>query len=299
MREERTASTLRIAAKSSSSPMAVDDPRPVEVVWRDLHADAVTGEDADAEAPHLARDVAEDLVAVVELHSEHRVRERLEDLAFELDLLFLGQTYMTLTFVACGPFGDSPISYSTLAPSTSVRKPSPAIAEKCTNASLPPSSGVMKPKPFSSLNHFTTPVAISTALLIDPACARGTAFPHTTIAAWAGGPDGQVVPAAAAAVSRRRAGSCRRPWCPSAGRPVVASRTGWDRRSCRRCRRPASDRRRPRCPGWATARHPCRWSSRSYPSCRCRWCPAPAPAEWSASGRRCRSDRRSRCPRRP
>src|SRR5687768_11923513 len=30
-----------------------------------------------------------------------------------------------------------------------------------TNRSLPGSSGVMKPKPFSSLNHFTVPVAIS------------------------------------------------------------------------------------------------------------------------------------------
>src|SRR4051795_10441689 len=169
MREERTASTLRIAAKSSSSPMAVDDPRPVEVVRRDLHADAVTGEDADAEASHLARDVAENLVPVVELHPEHGVRERLDDLPFELDLLFLGQTYMTLTFVACGPLAPSPSSYSTLAPSASVRKPSPAIAEKCTNASLPPSSGVMKPKPFSSLNHFTTPVAMTPLLSVTHA----------------------------------------------------------------------------------------------------------------------------------
>jgi hypothetical protein len=31
-------------------------------------------------------------VAVVELHPEHRVRERLDDLAFEFDLLFLRQT---------------------------------------------------------------------------------------------------------------------------------------------------------------------------------------------------------------
>jgi len=50
---------------------------------------------------------------------------------------------------------------STFAPSASVRKPSPAIPEKCTKASFPPSSGVMNPKPFSSLNHFTTPVAIN------------------------------------------------------------------------------------------------------------------------------------------
>src|SRR3954447_26445498 len=87
----RSASTSRIAAKRVSSPMAVDDPRAVEVVRRDLDPDAVAGEDADAEAPHLAGAVAEHLVAVVELHPEHRVRERLDDLAFELDFLFLRQ----------------------------------------------------------------------------------------------------------------------------------------------------------------------------------------------------------------
>src|SRR5579859_5770805 len=32
---------------------------------------------------------------------------------------------------------------------------------KWTNRSRPPSSGVMKPKPLSSLNHFTVPVAIN------------------------------------------------------------------------------------------------------------------------------------------
>src|SRR5918994_4379270 len=71
--------------------MAVDDPRPVEVIRRDLHPHPVPREDPDAEAPHLARDVSEHLVAVVELHPEHRVRERLHDLAFEFDFLFLGQ----------------------------------------------------------------------------------------------------------------------------------------------------------------------------------------------------------------
>src|SRR4051794_2324766 len=80
-----------MAAKRESSPMAVDDPRSVEVVRRDLHAHAITREDADAEAPHLARHVAEDLVTVVELHPEHGVRERFDHLTLELDLLFLRQ----------------------------------------------------------------------------------------------------------------------------------------------------------------------------------------------------------------
>src|SRR3954452_6583 len=160
----RRVSADRMASIRPSSPMPVDDPGAIEVVRRDLYAHAVAGEDADAEAPHLAGHVAEHLVAVVELHPEHGVRERLDDLSFELDLLFLRQIQMIRTFVACGPFWDSPSSYSTFAPSVSVRKPSPAIPEKWTNASFPPSSGVMKPKPFSSLNHFTTPVAM-TALL--------------------------------------------------------------------------------------------------------------------------------------
>ena len=35
-----------------------------------------------------------------------------------------------------------------------------AIAEKCANTSALPSSGVMKPNPFSALNHLTVPVAM-------------------------------------------------------------------------------------------------------------------------------------------
>src|ERR671936_1982524 len=38
-----------------------------------------------------------------------------------------------------------------------------------TKRSLPPSSGVMKPKPFESLNHFTVPVAM---LFPFHSCAR-------------------------------------------------------------------------------------------------------------------------------
>src|ERR687897_264901 len=71
--------------------MAVDDPRAVEVVRRDLDPHPIPRQDPDAETAHLAGHVSEDLVAVVELHPEHRVRERLDDLAFEFDFLFLGQ----------------------------------------------------------------------------------------------------------------------------------------------------------------------------------------------------------------
>src|SRR3954447_25267900 len=92
MREPgRRSSAAPIASISASSPMPVDDPRAVEVIRRHLDPHPIPRQDPDAEASHLARDVPEDDVAVVELYPEHGVRERLDDLAFELDLLFLWQ----------------------------------------------------------------------------------------------------------------------------------------------------------------------------------------------------------------
>src|SRR6188472_3625539 len=86
-------------------PVAVDDPAASEVVGRQLELDPVAGKDLDAEAAHLARGVAKGLVAVVELHLEHAVREGLEDLALHLDLLFLRAYPITSlrTEVYCGP----------------------------------------------------------------------------------------------------------------------------------------------------------------------------------------------------
>src|SRR2546423_2633562 len=61
---------------------------------------------------------------------------------------------------ACGPVGPFSISNVTRWFSRKDLKPAPVICEKCANKSLPESSGVMNPKPLSSLNHFTVPVAI-------------------------------------------------------------------------------------------------------------------------------------------
>src|SRR3954447_9265779 len=69
---------------------AEDDATAVEVVGRQFDAHAIPGQDADAEAPHLAGQVCEDLVAHVELDAEVQVLQRLDDLAFELHLLFDG-----------------------------------------------------------------------------------------------------------------------------------------------------------------------------------------------------------------
>src|SRR5574343_1636760 len=61
---------------------------------------------------------------------------------------------------ACLPFGPSTTSKVTRSPSFRVLKPFMVIAEKWAKRSSPPPSGVMKPKPFASLNHLTVPNAI-------------------------------------------------------------------------------------------------------------------------------------------
>src|SRR4051794_35831822 len=65
--------------------VAVDDAAAGQVVGRELHDHAVLGEDADVVLPHLAADVGQDLVTVLQLHAEHRVGERLDDPALDLD----------------------------------------------------------------------------------------------------------------------------------------------------------------------------------------------------------------------
>src|SRR4051812_26340206 len=76
---------------------------------------------------------------------------------------------------ARGPFGLCSTSYCTLSFSFSVLKPLAWMDEKCTKRSLLPSSGVMKPKPLASLNHFTVPVLMFFSLKVNErreACGR-------------------------------------------------------------------------------------------------------------------------------
>ena len=46
-----------------------------EVVWRQLDCHLVAGQDFYVMHPHLARNMGQHLVPVVERHSEHRIRE--------------------------------------------------------------------------------------------------------------------------------------------------------------------------------------------------------------------------------
>ena len=54
----------------------------------DIHL--VADEDADAVLAHLARSVREHIVAVFQLHPEHRVGQKLGHGAFELEKFFFG-----------------------------------------------------------------------------------------------------------------------------------------------------------------------------------------------------------------
>src|SRR5450759_5824389 len=66
----------------------VRDPASAEVVGRQLHLDLVAGQDADVVHAHLAGDMGEHFVVVVEVDPEHRVGQSLDHFAFYLDGFF-------------------------------------------------------------------------------------------------------------------------------------------------------------------------------------------------------------------
>src|ERR1700710_2511174 len=70
------------------SAVAVDDASAREIVRRQLDLHAIARQDTDVMPAHLARDVGQHLVVVVEPHAEHGVGECFGDLSLELDLLF-------------------------------------------------------------------------------------------------------------------------------------------------------------------------------------------------------------------
>src|SRR5436190_3840924 len=69
--------------------MSVRDPSSGQVIGGQLHLHLVARKDADVVLAHLPGDGGEDgVVHAFDLHPEHRARERLDNLAFDLDLLF-------------------------------------------------------------------------------------------------------------------------------------------------------------------------------------------------------------------
>src|SRR4029078_1486569 len=89
----RQRSRMRLTdGRTFISAVPVGDSTAVEVVGAELDLDLVAREDPDVVLPHRPGDGREHgMDTPVELHPAHRARERLEDLAFNLDLLFLGR----------------------------------------------------------------------------------------------------------------------------------------------------------------------------------------------------------------
>src|SRR6185369_4665839 len=68
---------------------SVGDPATGQVVWGQLDADPVTGQDPDEVHPEFAADMGEDPMAVLQLDREHGVGERLDDRALDFDRVSL------------------------------------------------------------------------------------------------------------------------------------------------------------------------------------------------------------------
>src|SRR5262245_18800684 len=77
------------------SAVPVGDATAVEVVRAELHLHLVARHDADVVLAHLPGDGGEHGLPGVELYPEHRARERLDNLSFNLDLLFLSGHFLS------------------------------------------------------------------------------------------------------------------------------------------------------------------------------------------------------------
>src|SRR5438128_11237186 len=69
---------------------SVGDAAAREVVWRQLYAHPIAGQDANEIHAQLAADVCQDAVLVLQFDGEHRVRQRLDDRALYFDCVLLG-----------------------------------------------------------------------------------------------------------------------------------------------------------------------------------------------------------------
>src|SRR5713101_3898982 len=95
----RAAPSAAMRLSGGTAPLlavAVDDAAARQVVGRELDADAVARRDADEVAAHAAGRVGDELVAVLKLHLEHRVRQSLRDRGVHDDRLFLLVTVVSL-----------------------------------------------------------------------------------------------------------------------------------------------------------------------------------------------------------
>ena len=68
--------------------VAVRDPTSFEVVWGQLHLDAIARQDPDVVHTHLSGNVREHFVAIFQFDPEHGVGERLDNGPLQYDCVF-------------------------------------------------------------------------------------------------------------------------------------------------------------------------------------------------------------------
>ena len=77
--------TFTTALSLLGSFVSIRDTASGEVVRGEFDLHLVAGKNADVVHPHLPRDVSQHVVAVLEFDTEHCIRKRLDDRAFEHD----------------------------------------------------------------------------------------------------------------------------------------------------------------------------------------------------------------------
>src|SRR5256714_14700565 len=83
------ASTFIALPFASALFRAENDPRPGQIVRRQVHRHLVARQYLDVVHPHLSGDMTEHDMAVLQLYPERRVGQRFEDLSLHLYRLFL------------------------------------------------------------------------------------------------------------------------------------------------------------------------------------------------------------------
>jgi hypothetical protein len=72
--------------------VSVNNAAAVQIVRTQLHRNTIAGQDADEILPHTSGYVSQHLMLVLELHFEHRVRQRLENRRHNFYCVFLRQS---------------------------------------------------------------------------------------------------------------------------------------------------------------------------------------------------------------
>ena len=92
-----------ITRPKSLSFVSIRDTPARQIVRRKLHSHLVSGKYLYKVHPHLARDMGQNNMAIIKFHPEHRIRQWLDNLAFNLDCLFFGHTILYDKLNISGP----------------------------------------------------------------------------------------------------------------------------------------------------------------------------------------------------